>query len=129
MKSRNAMTLTWAACALLGVASTPRPESQQRGATASRNGVLDVVVDEETGNRLSGAVVTVPGYRSMTGLGGVCRFGLAPGRYAVVVSKSGYRGRTVDVRVRPGETTTTRVRLQKLASRGHRLTRPGRNAE
>ena len=75
-----------------------------------------VVVDEE-GKPLSGVLVSVPGYRSTTGLAGTCRFGLLPGRYAVLISKPGYRGRRVNAGVRPGETTTTRVTLQKLPPR------------
>jgi hypothetical protein len=66
---------------------------------------------------LPGVLVAVPGFRSTTGLGGTCRFGLLPGRYAVLIRKSGYRGRRVNAGVRPGETTTTRVTLQRLPSR------------
>jgi len=75
-----------------------------------------VIVVDESGERLSGAHVAVPGYRSTTGLNGTCRFSLLPGRYTVLVNKPGYRGRRVQAGVRPGETTTTQVLLRKLPS-------------
>ncbi len=81
---------------------------------APDKGVLDVVVVDEQGKRLSDALVAVPGYRSTTGLGGSCRFSLRPGRYAILISKPGYRGRRVNAGVRPGDTTTQQVKLQKL---------------
>ncbi len=115
MNRRIPFALTLATCGLIGLANTLGTESQGRRAAVAGNGILDVIVDEETGNRLSGAVVTVPGYRSTTGLGGSCRFGLAPGHYSVVVSKAGYHSRTVKTNVRAGETTTARVRLRKLS--------------
>jgi len=89
--------------------------AQQSSAPARGKGVLDVIVLDENSKPLAGVLVAVPGYRSMTGLGGTCRFGLLPGRYAVLISKAGYRGRRVNAGVRPGETTTRRVVLQKLA--------------
>jgi hypothetical protein len=89
-------------------------QDQKPVAPALGKGILDVVVIDEEGKPLPGAAVSVPGYRSTTGLGGTCRFGLLPGRYAVLVSKNGYRGRRVNAGVRPGETTTTRIMLQKL---------------
>ena len=73
-----------------------------------------MVVTDQDGNPLKGVAVSVPGYRSFTGLAGTARFGLLPGRYAVHISKTGYRGRRVNAGVRPGETTTSRVVLQKL---------------
>jgi len=88
--------------------------AQQAGAPARGKGVLDVIVLDEQNKPLRGVLVAVPGYRSTTGLGGTCRFGLLPGRYAVLVSKPGYRGRRINAGVRPGETTTLRVVLQKL---------------
>lgn len=77
-------------------------------------GVLDIIVVDQEGNRLSGATVAVPGYRSTTGLNGTARFGLLPGRYSVLVSKAKFRGRRINAGVRPGETTTLRAVLQKL---------------
>ncbi len=77
-------------------------------------GILDVVVVDEAGKPMRGVLVSVPGYRSTSGLSGTCRFGLLPGRYAILISKSGYRGRRVNAGVRVGETTTTHVKLQKL---------------
>jgi len=88
--------------------------AQQSTAPARGKGVLDVIVLDENNKPLVGVLVAVPGYRSTTGLGGTCRFGLLPGRYAVLISKPGYRGRRVNAGVRPGETTTRRVILQKL---------------
>lgn len=93
------------------IASGQKPSVRARGQST-----LDVVVIDETGKPLPGALVSVPGYRSTSGLGGTCRFGLLPGRYAILVSKPGYRGRRVNVGVRPGETTTTHVKLRKLPS-------------
>ena len=78
-------------------------------------GILDIIVLDESGKRMAGVSVSVPGYRCTTGLNGTCRFGLDPGRYSVLVNKSGYRGRRLTAGVRPGETTTTEVRLQKLS--------------
>lgn len=92
-----------------GVASGQKSNPPQRD-----KGVLDVIVSDESGKRVAGATVSVPGYRSTTGLNGTCRFGLLPGRYSVLVNKPGFRGRRVTAGVRPGETTTTEVRLQKL---------------
>ena len=88
--------------------------AQQSSAPARGKGVLDVIVLDENNKPLVGVLVAVPGYRSTTGLGGTCRFGLLPGRYAVLISKPGYRGRRINAGVRPGETTSLRVVLQKL---------------
>jgi len=87
---------------------------QQTSPPQPSKGVLEIIVLDESGNRLAGASVSVPGYRSTTDLNGTCRFGLGPGRYSVLVNKSGFRGRRLTAGVRPGETTTTEVRLQKL---------------
>jgi hypothetical protein len=88
--------------------------AQQSGSPARGKGILDVIVLDESNKPLAGVLVAVPGYRSTTGLGGTCRFGLLPGRYAVLISKPGYRGRRINAGVRPDETTTLRVVLQKL---------------
>ncbi len=101
------------ACAVMAPARELRARPQASGAPRSM-GIVDVVVFDEQGRRLSGVLVAVPGYRSTTGIGGVCRFSLRPGRYAILARKSGYRGRRVNVGVRAGETTTARVKLQKL---------------
>jgi hypothetical protein len=69
---------------------------------------------DESGKRMEGASVSVPGYRSTTGLNGTCRFGLLPGRYSVLVNKSGFRGRRVTAGVRPGETVSIEVKMEKL---------------
>jgi hypothetical protein len=91
--------------------------AQQSSSPARGKGVLDVIVLDENKKPLAGVLVAVPGYRSTTGLGGTCRFGLLPGRYAVLISKPGYRGRRINAGVRPEETTTLRVVLQKLPER------------
>jgi hypothetical protein len=88
--------------------------AQRSSAPARGKGVLDIIVLDENNKPLAGVLVAVPGYRSTTGLGGTCRFGLLPGRYAVLISKPGYRGRRINAGVRPGETTTLRVAVQKL---------------
>jgi uncharacterized membrane protein len=100
--------------AMLCLSGASRVRAQESGAPARGNGVLDVIVLDEQSKPLAGVLVAVPAYRSTTGLGGTCRFGLLPGRYAVLISKPGYRGRRVNAGVRPGETTTLRVVLQKL---------------
>jgi uncharacterized membrane protein len=92
-------------------------QTEPKAPPQREKGILDVVVLDEAGKPLPGVLVSVPGYRSTTGLAGTCRFGLLPGRYAVLISKSGYRGRRVNAGVRPGETTTTHVTLQKLPPR------------
>jgi uncharacterized membrane protein len=100
--------------AMLCLSGASRVRAQESRAPARGKGVLDVIVLDEQSKPLAGVLVAVPGYRSTTGLGGTCRFGLLPGRYAVLISKSGYRGRRINAGVRPGETTTLRVVLQKL---------------
>jgi uncharacterized membrane protein len=87
--------------------SPPRAEAPARG-------TLDVQVVDEGGNRLRAATVAVPGYRSTTGIAGNARFSLLPGRYSVLISKSGFRGRRVSAGVRPNETTSLKVVLEKL---------------
>jgi hypothetical protein len=89
-------------------------DAPQSTAPARGRGILDVIVLDENGKPLPEVLVAVPGFRSTTGLGGTCRFGLLPGRYAVLISKPGYRGRRINAGVRPGETTSLRVQLQKL---------------
>ena len=88
--------------------------AQQSTAPTRGKGILEVIVLDENNKPLAGVLVAVPGYRSTTGLGGTCRFGLLPGRYAVLISKPGYRGRRINAGVRPGETRSLRVVLQKL---------------
>ncbi len=99
--------------------SLPTGSAQNDTPTMNRpgKGILDVVVTDQDGNPLRGVKVSVPGFRSTTGQGGTARFGLLPGRYAVLIAKDGYRGKRVNAGIRPGETTTTRVMLQKLPSK------------
>ena len=115
MKRRLAATLL-ILCVLCGLLQAQSKEKEP-SPPESGKGILDVVVLDEDAKPLSGVLVAVPGYRSTTGLGGTCRFGLLPGRYAVLIRKSGYRGRRINAGVRPGETTTTHVTLQKLPPR------------
>ncbi|MFB3920312.1 MAG: carboxypeptidase-like regulatory domain-containing protein [Terriglobia bacterium] len=89
-------------------------QNQDQEAPPPGKGNLDVSVVDETGKPLPGVTVSVPGYRSTTGVGGTCRFGLLPGRYSVLIKKDGYRGRRINAGVRPGETFSLRVELQKL---------------
>lgn len=100
--------------AMLCLSGASRVRAQESRAPARGKGVLDVIVLDEQSKPLARVLVAVPGYRSTTGLGGTSRFGLLPGRYAVLISKPGYRGRRINAGVRPGETTTLRVVLQKL---------------
>jgi uncharacterized membrane protein len=88
--------------------------AQQASLSEREKGILEVVVLDEKGEPLPEALVAVPGYRSTTGLNGTCQFGLLPGRYSVLVNKASYRGRRLMASVRPRETTTTQVQLQKL---------------
>ncbi len=116
LRLRHALTaafllgLAWVVAATRTHAAVPQSGT---GAKAGE-GVLDVVVLDENGKRMVGANVSVPGFRSATGLAGSCRFGLAPGRYAVLVNKDGYKGKRITVGIRPGETTSIQVQLQKL---------------
>lgn len=99
---------------ILLVSGVLRLRAQKSDAPSRGKGILDVIVLDENNKPLAGVLVAVPGYRSTTGLGGTCRFGLLPGRYAVLISKPGYRGRRINAGVRPGETKSLRVVLQKL---------------
>jgi uncharacterized membrane protein len=105
------------ACVFSGLLCAAFAQNQPKAPAQPEKGILDVVVLDEAGKPLPGVLVAVPGYRSTTGLAGTCRFGLLPGRYAVLIRKSGYRGRRVNAGVRPGETTTAHVTLQKLPPR------------
>ena len=109
---------------LMAVAAVPLTAQDEAPASTVSNdtptmnrpgkGILDVVVTDQDGNPLKGVKVSVPGYRSTTGQGGTARFGLLPGRYAILIAKDGYRGKRVNAGITPGKTTTTRVTLQKL---------------
>ena len=112
MRKRYAWPLV--GCSVIVLLAALGTWSQQKSSPGLAKGILDVRVLDADGKPLSGVAVSVPGYRSTTGLGGTSRFGLLPGRYSILISKSGYRGRRVNAGVRPGETTTTRVILQKL---------------
>ena len=89
-------------------------QSQQPGALSHGQGQLEVTVVDEQEKPLSGALVALPGHRATTGAEGKCKFKVLPGRYPLLISKDGYRGRRVNAGVRPGEVTTTQVELQKL---------------
>ncbi len=88
---------------------------QQPRAPSGEKGTLRIVVLDESNNPLSDTHVAIPGQRGTTGLDGSWRFKALPGRYAVLVSKPGYRGRRLNAGVRPGEETTVEVKLQKLS--------------
>ena len=95
-------------CAALG------GQSQQPGTLPHGLGQLEVIVVDEQDKPLSGALVALPGHRATSRADGKCKFNVLPGRYPLLISKDGYRGRRVNAGVRPGEVTTTRVELQKL---------------
>jgi len=110
-----------AAALILSTTLLLAAQGQKEEVPPPGKGILDVIVVDEDGKLLQGVTVSVPGYRSTTGSGGTCRFGLLPGRYSVLIKKDGYRGRRINAGVRPGETYSLRAELQKLA-----LTRPPR---
>ncbi len=99
---------------ILRGASSLGEQPQQPSVPARGQGILDVKVVDEAGKPLPEVLVSLPGYRSLTGLAGTCRFGLLPGRYAILISKEGYRGRRVNVGVRVATTIRVRIKLQKL---------------
>jgi len=103
------------AAAMLAMPRGLRPKPQQSAAPARGEGTtLEIVVVDEEGKRLPDVLVAVPAFRSTTSQAGTCRFSLPPGRYSILISKDGYRGRRVSVGIRPGQTTKQRVKLQKL---------------
>ena len=104
-----------AAALILSTSLLLAAQGQKEEVPPPGKGILDVIVVDEDGKPLQGVTVSVPGYRSTTGLGGTCRFGLLPGRYSVLIKKDGYRGRRINAGVRPGETYSLRAELQKLA--------------
>ena len=99
---------------ILGFCAALVGQSQQPGALPHGQGQLEVTVVDEQDKPLAGALVALPGHRATTGADGKCKFKVLPGRYPLLISKDGYRGRRVNAGVRPGEVTTTRVELQKL---------------
>lgn len=103
------------ALATLWLSSSLPARPQVTKAPSAGKGTLEMVVVDEAGKALAGTRVSLPGHRSTTGSGGSCQFRVLPGRYSVLISKEGYRGRRINAGVRPGETTTTRVQLQKLS--------------
>lgn len=92
-----------------------RGQSQQPATPPHGQGQLEVTVMDQQDKPLAGALVALPGHRCTTGAEGRCKFKVLPGRYPLLVSKNGYRGRRVNAGVRPGEVTTTRVVLEKLS--------------
>ena len=90
-------------------------QSQQPGTLPHGQGQLGVIVVDEQDKPLFGVLVALPGHRCTTGAEGKCKFKVLPGRYPLLISKDGYRGRRVNAGVRPGEVTTSRVELQKLS--------------
>lgn len=61
-------------CVLCGLLQVQTKEKESSPPPTNK-GILDVVVVDEAGKLLPGVFVSVPGYRSTTGLGGTCRFG------------------------------------------------------
>ena len=102
------------ACSVCGL-SALLANAQAPTVTAESRGTLEIVVFDETGKPFPGAQVSLPGHRASTGTNGSCKFDLQAGRYPVLINKSGYRGRRITVGIRPGETTTEKVQLQKLS--------------
>ena len=90
-------------------------KGQEPATPAGGKGTLEVVVVGEAGQPLPGARVSLPGHRVSADRTGSCKTALLPGRYPVLINKDGYRGQRISAGVRPGETTTLRVQLQKLA--------------
>ena len=90
-------------------------QSQQPSELVHGQGQLEVTVVDEQDKPLFGVLVALPGHRCTTGAEGKCKFKVLPGRYPLLISKDGYRGRRVNAGVRPGEVTTSRVELQKLS--------------
>jgi hypothetical protein len=111
---RKGIVAFLAACLFPCLLCTALAQTEPKAPPQPEKGILDVVVSDETAKPLEGVLVSVPGFRSTTGLGGTCRFSLLPGRYAILIRKPGYRGRRVNAGIRPGDTTTTHVTLQKL---------------
>src|SRR3989442_2721319 len=92
-----------------------QPKPQQSAAPARGEGAtLEIVVVDEEGKRLPDVLVAVPAFRSTTSQAGTCRFSLPPGRYSILISKDGYRGRRVSVAIRARQSTPQSVKLQKL---------------
>lgn len=107
-------TASLAILILIAVLLPAAVQNDTPGMNRPGKGIVDVTIVDQDGKPLNGVTVSVPGYRSTTGLGGTARFGLLPGRYAVLAKKNGYRGKRVYAGVRPGETTKVRITLQKL---------------
>jgi len=105
-----------AAALVLWMSAGVRAKAQEAVDPSRARGILDVLIVDENGKRLPGVTVAVPGFRSTTGLAGTCRFSLVPGRYSVLIQKDGYRGRRINAGIKPDETTTLRVQLEKLAT-------------
>jgi uncharacterized membrane protein len=100
-------------CALL-LAGRLGASPQAPSAAAKSTGTLEIMVVDESEKPLQGVQVSLPGHRAVTDVKGSCRFNVLVGRYPILIRKDGYRGRRVNAGVRPGETTTTQVQLQKL---------------
>ena len=111
---RNVVISIIGALVLLPSNASVTAQPQGSAVIPRGRGTLEVVVVDEQGTPLAGVLVSLPGRRSSTGRDGSCKFNLLPGRYPIRVSKGAYRGRRMNAGVRPGETTTTRVQLQKL---------------
>jgi uncharacterized membrane protein len=98
----------------LWAAGTLTVGSQAAANAAQSLGKLEIAVLDENGKPLPGAQVSLAGHRATTDKEGSCKFEVLPGRYPVLVRKDGYKGRRLNLGVRPGETTSQQVRLQRL---------------
>jgi hypothetical protein len=108
--------LVIAACLVVWTSLGLRLKAQEPLDPSRARGTLDVLVLDENSKPLRGVNVAVPGSRSTTGVEGTCRFSLVPGRYSVLIQKDGYRGRRINAGIKPDETTSLRVQLEKLAT-------------
>jgi len=107
--------LAIAICVLPAIAAA----QQQRGTAAQQQGILTGAVVDSLGGRVAGAAVTLIGEQpkageTRTNAEGVYTFqNLAPGRYQVVVTASGFEAVTSDpVFVGAGERATADIRLR-----------------
>jgi uncharacterized membrane protein len=99
---------------VLWASGTLTAGSQAAVKAAQSAGTLEIVVLDENGKPLPGAQVSLAGHRAATDKEGSCKFEVLPGRYPVLIRKDGYKGRRLNLGVRPGEITSQQVQLQKL---------------
>ena len=115
LRAWTTFVLAIALCVLPAIAGA----QQQRGTAAQQQGILTGAVVDSLGGRVAGAAVTLTGEQTKAGetrtnAEGVYTFqNLAPGRYQVVVTASGFEAVTSDpVFVGAGERATADIRLR-----------------